>query len=214
MSMSQPIHSDIGQLILISAPSGAGKTSLVHKLLEADPEICFSISHTTRPPRPREVEGEDYFFVDKAEFDRLKKAGEFLEYACVFDHWYGTGKTQVARQVAAGRRVVLEIDWQGARQVRAARPECTSIFIVPPSVAELERRLRGRGTDAEPVIVRRLQDSLADLSHWSEFDHVVVNDDLDVAATQLAAIVRGDASVARTDNPAVAARIGEILAAT
>ena len=151
-----------GRLYVIAAPSGAGKTSLVRAILERRPQLRFSISCTTRQRRPTEQEGRDYFFVDHAEFERRIAAGAFLEYAQVFDNYYGTLKAQVEGLLVEGHDVILEIDWQGARQVRASMPECASIFILPPSLAELERRLRGRATDSDEVIERRLRDARSD----------------------------------------------------
>ena len=180
-----------GRLFVIAAPSGAGKTSLVRALMERVPALRFSISYTTRARRPTEVHGRDYFFVGKDEFSRMVDAGEFLEHATVFDNSYGTSRDQVERSLSGGQDLILEIDWQGAAQVRRALPECVSIFILPPSRAELERRLRGRGTDAEAVIQRRLRDAASDMAHWREFDHVVVNDDFDRARGELEAIVAG-----------------------
>lgn len=197
---------------MIAAPSGAGKTTLVHALLERMPGLQFSISYTTRKPRPAEQHGADYFFVEEDEFRAMVDAGEFLEYALVFDHWYGTGKAHVDSLRAAGHSVLLEIDWQGARQVRQAAPDATTIFIVPPSLAELERRLRGRGTDADAVVARRLRDSLSDLAHWSEFDYVIVNDELERAADALAAIVAGHGEANRRENPAIRAAVERVLA--
>ena len=185
-----------GRLFVIAAPSGAGKTSLVRALMEREPSLRFSISYTTRPQRPTETHGRDYFFVSKGEFEGMVGRGEFLEHARVFDNYYGTARGQVEASLAAGQDLILEIDWQGAQQIRRALPECRSIFILPPSRAELERRLRGRGTDAEDVIQRRLRDAATDMTHWSEFDYVVVNDDFERALGDLHAIVqgRGDAS--------------------
>lgn len=180
-----------GRLIVIAAPSGAGKTTLVHALIRRNPDFVFSVSYTTRPKRPNEEHGRDYFFVSEEEFRRLQQAGEFLESARVFDNYYGTSRSQVESELAQGRNVVLEIDWQGARQVRAAMPECRSIFILPPSVEALEERLRSRRTDSEAVIRRRLRDSLSDLSHWDEFDYVVINDDLERAIDELEGIATG-----------------------
>jgi guanylate kinase len=203
-----------GALIVIAAPSGAGKTTLVHVLLERRPDLRFSISYTTRKPRPQEKDGIDYFFVDENEFEAMVEAGEFLEHALVFDHWYGTGKAYVQSLRTAGHSVLLEIDWQGARQVRQAVPDATTIFIVPPSFAELERRLRGRGTDSGAVIERRLSDALSDLAHWAEFDYVIVNEDVDAAAAELAAVVGGHGELNRRENPALRARVEGILAAS
>jgi guanylate kinase len=201
-----------GKLWVVAAPSGAGKTSLVRALLERDPTLRFSISYTTRARRSSEVEGRDYFFVDEPRFLEMVRAGEFLEHARVFDHWYGTGRDHVAGLLAAGSSVVLEIDWQGARQVRERAPESQSIFILPPSVAELDRRLRGRKTDSEAVIARRLRDAQADMTHWHEFDHVVINDDFASALDRLAAVIAGRARNTRTDSPEVRAAATAILA--
>jgi guanylate kinase len=200
-----------GQLWVVAAPSGAGKTSLVHALLERDPALRFSISYTTRPRRSSEVDGRDYFFVTEARFLEMVREQAFLEHARVFDHWYGTGREHVAGLLSAGQSVVLEIDWQGARQVRERAPSSQSIFILPPSVGELERRLRGRQTDSEAVIQRRLQDALGDMTHWTEFDHVVVNDDFAVALDRLAAVVSGREQSLRTSLPAVRAAASAIV---
>jgi guanylate kinase len=189
------------RLFVITAPSGAGKTSLVRALMERQPELRFSVSYTTRPQRPGEQHGQHYFFVAPAEFERMLADGAFLEHARVFDNYYGTARSQVEALLAAGQGVVLEIDWQGARQVRAQMPESVGIFILPPSRAELERRLRGRGTDAESVIRRRLADAATDMSHWEEFDYVVVNDDFGRALDALAEIVQGRGAASRADRP-------------
>jgi guanylate kinase len=194
-----------GRLFVIAAPSGAGKTSLVRALVQREPSLRFSVSYTTRAQRPNEVEGRDYFFVTREEFDRMVAAGEFLEHATVFDNSYGTARRQVEDSLAAGQDLILEIDWQGARQIRRALPECISIFILPPSRAELERRLRGRGTDADDVIRRRLRDAAGDMGHWSEFGYVVVNDDFERALGELIAIVRGQVEARRGDRPSLAA---------
>ena len=156
------------RLFVIAAPSGAGKTTLVHALVTRHPELRFSISYTTRPKRRNEADGVDYLFVDKDEFTKLRDAGALLEYAEVFDNYYGTSREQVRQHLDAGHNVVLEIDWQGAEQVRESMPECITIFIMPPSVAELERRLRSRRTDTDRVINRRLRDALSDMSHWED----------------------------------------------
>jgi guanylate kinase len=180
-----------GSLFVIAAPSGAGKTSLVKAALERDPSLRVSVSHTTRQRRPSEVPGEHYHFVDVDEFKRLRDAGEFLEHAQVFDNYYGTGRAQVEALRNAGHDVILEIDWQGARQVRAAQPDCKTIFILPPSRGELETRLRNRKSDSEEVIARRLRDSIADMSHYAEFDSVIVNQDFEEAVGQLLQVLRG-----------------------
>ena len=180
-----------GALFVIAAPSGAGKTSLVNEVLKRNPALKVSISHSTRKPRPHEIDGQHYHFVDVDEFRRLRDAGEFLEHAQVFDNFYGTGRAQVEAMRDAGRDVILEIDWQGAQQVRKAQPDCVSVFILPPSRRELEVRLRNRKTDSEEVIARRLSDSIADMSHYAEFDRVIVNDDWETAVGQLLEILRG-----------------------
>ena len=187
-----------GRLFVIAAPSGAGKTSLVRALMEREPSLRFSISYTTRKQRPTETHGRDYFFVTPAEFEAMAGRGEFLEHARVFDNRYGTARSQVEAALAGGQDLILEIDWQGAQQIRRALPECISIFILPPSRAELERRLRGRGTDADDVIQRRLRDAAADMTHWQEFDHVVVNDDFAVALEDLLGVVRGGEGARRS----------------
>jgi guanylate kinase len=180
-----------GSLFVIAAPSGAGKTSLVKAVLARDPSLRVSISHTTRKRRETEVAGRDYHFITVEEFKRLRDAGEFLEHAQVFDNYYGTGRAQVEALRSAGLNVILEIDWQGAQQVRKAQPDCISIFILPPSRQELEQRLRNRKTDSDEVIARRLRDSIADMTHYAEFDRVVVNDQFEQAVSQLMEILSG-----------------------
>jgi guanylate kinase len=202
-----------GRLFVIAAPSGAGKTSLVRALMQREPGLRFSISYTTRKQRPNEVHGKDYFFVAKDEFERIVAAGHFLEHARVFDNYYGTPRLQVADSLTAGQDLILEIDWQGAGQIRRAMPECVSIFILPPSQAELERRLRGRGTDAEDVIRRRLRDAAADIGHWHEFDHVVINDDFQRALSELQAIVAGHGEASRRDRPGLTEVVRALTAA-
>ena len=206
------MSSDAGRLFVIAAPSGAGKTTLVKKLLERNPDLEFSISYTTRKKRVTEVEGRDYFFVDEARFLELEKQGELLESALVFGNHYGTGRRQVQERLDRGRHVILEIDWQGARQVRESMPESVSIFILPPSKAELERRLRDRRTDSAEVIARRLDEANGDMTHWDEFDFVIVNDDLDKAVSQLEAIVAGDGADCATGNRQLRQKLERILA--
>jgi guanylate kinase len=179
------------RLFVISAPSGAGKTSLVKALRERLPDLRVSTSHTTRTPRPNEQDGREYYFVTNDEFDRLVAADAFLEHARVFDNQYGTGLEQLKDKLAAGSTVLLEIDWQGARQVRRALPDCRSIFILPPSREALRQRLNGRGTDSQAVIERRLADAVTDMGHYGEFDYVVVNDEFPRAVDQLVQIVTG-----------------------
>jgi guanylate kinase len=205
MAPYSPTNARRGSLFVIAAPSGAGKTSLVRALMEREPKLRFSISYTTRTRRPNELDGRDYFFVAKDEFEAMAARGEFLEHARVFDNHYGTALGQVETSLAAGQDLILEIDWQGAQQVRRALPECHSIFILPPSRAELERRLRGRGTDAEDVIQRRLRDAASDMTHWAEFDYVVVNDDFERALGELQAIVQGRGEASRRDRDGLAA---------
>ena len=200
-----------GKLFVIAAPSGAGKTSLVRALMERRPALRFSISYTTRKQRPTERDGHDYFFVDKPEFERMVAAGEFLEHAPVFDNYYGTSRKQVEQILDQGQDVLLEIDWQGAQQIRRALPECRSIFVLPPSVAALEQRLRNRATDSDEVIARRLRDSIADLSHWSEFDYIVVNDDFTHATAELEAIVSGHGEHLRRDRADLHGLIAKLL---
>ena len=190
-----------GSLFVFAAPSGAGKTTLVHAVVRKHPELRFSISYTTREPRVNEANAVDYLFVSEDEFMRLRDAGEMLEYAQVFDNYYATSRSQVEKHLADNRSVVLEIDWQGAQQVRESMPDCVTIFIMPPSIEELERRLRDRRTDKPEVIERRLRDARSDMAHWDEFDHVIINDDLDEAILALEAVLKGDGDASSTDNP-------------
>ena len=169
--------------------------------MERDPSLKFSISCTTRQRRPTEVDGHDYHFISREEFERMVRAGEFLEHAQVFDNHYGTPRRQVEESLAKGQDLILEIDWQGARQVRAAMPDSVSIFILPPSRAALEERLRSRGTDSDEVIARRLRDAVADMTHWREFGYVIVNDTFDHALADLKAIVAGRGEALRSTRP-------------
>jgi guanylate kinase len=201
-----------GRLFVIAAPSGAGKTSLVKALLQRKPELHVSISHTTRPRRATEEDGREYHFVSVGDFQRLQEQGQFLEYAQVFDNFYGTGRRPVEAELTRSNNVVLEIDWQGAQQVRRAMPDCVTIFILPPSRGSLEKRLRNRQTDSEEVIARRLRDAVGDMSHWNEFDYVVVNDDFEKAVGDLAAIVEGRGEPLRADRPELQPLLSDLLA--
>lgn len=201
-----------GSLFIISAPSGAGKTTLVRALLETVPGLMVSVSHTTRPPRPGEEDGINYHFVDKAAFEELIEKDEFLEYARVFDHYYGTSRARVEEQLARGRDIILEIDWQGARQVRRLMPGSIGIFILPPSCDTLLERLQQRG-DAPETVTRRMRDATRELSHYSEYDYLVLNDDLDTARAQLGDIVRGAAHAYRPQQAWFDELIGEMLRA-
>jgi guanylate kinase len=201
----------VRKLFVISAPSGAGKTSLVRSLLATRPNLVASVSHTTRKPRAQEVDGRDYYFVTPARFRQLIDEGAFLEHATVFGNQYGTGRAQIEEKLAAGRDVLLEIDWQGARQVRRARPDCTSIFILPPSRATLEQRLRERRTDNPETIARRLADAAADISHYDEFDYAVVNDQFELASSELGSILDGAGAALRTQRAQIQSLIKTLL---
>jgi guanylate kinase len=200
-----------GSLFVIAAPSGAGKTSLVKAVRDRDPALRVSVSHTTRKQREKEIPGVDYNFVDVPEFKRLRDLGEFLEHAQVFDNFYGTGRAQVEALRSAGHDVILEIDWQGAQQVRQAQPDCKTVFILPPSRVELETRLRNRKTDSDEVIERRLRDAVADMSHYAEFDYVIVNDDFENAVAQLLAILRGGGTEYGAKSPDLAPLLADLL---
>jgi guanylate kinase len=179
-----------GKLFVITAPSGAGKTSLIDALTGDDPTLKLSISYTTRPPRPGEKNGVDYHFVDDAQFLAMRSRGEFLESAEVHGYRYGTSKMVITEALARGEDMILEIDWQGARQVRAIYPGCVGIFILPPSVDELERRMRSRAQDSEAVIRRRLDNAREELAHSGEFEYRIINKDFDTARQELAEIIR------------------------
>ena len=202
-----------GRLFVITAPSGAGKTSLVKALLARRPDLRLSVSHTTRKRRPTEAEGREYQFVSAPEFERLVAQGEFLEHARVFDNFYGTSRAYVEQQLAAGHDVLLEIDWQGARQVRSAMPQCVSVFVLPPARDALAQRLARRATDSAEVIARRLADAAADMSHYGEFDYVVVNDDFEQAVAELERIIAGHGEGLRSDRAALAPLVADLLAA-
>jgi guanylate kinase len=178
-----------GNLFIISAPSGAGKTSLVHALLGINSHIDLSVSYTTRDPRHGEQDGKDYHFVSRETFLEMAKRGEFLESAEVYGNLYGTSQTWISREITRGRDILLEIDWQGAAQVRRLFPDCISIFILPPSISALEQRLKGRGKDNDEVIAKRMAAVRDDVAHIAEFDYVIINDNLDDALRELDAVV-------------------------
>jgi len=179
-----------GALLVVSAPSGAGKTSLVRSLVASMPDVVISVSHTTRAPREGERDGIDYHFVDEQTFSRMMAEDRFLEHASVFDYHYGTSRAWVDEHRDGGQDVILEIDWQGARQVKANEPGATGIFILPPSLAELQARLRRRGTDEQNVIERRVREAAREIAHFAEYDFLVVNDDFHTALADLHSIVR------------------------
>ncbi len=178
-----------GNLIIVSAPSGAGKTSLVSAMLASTANIDLSISYTTRPPRAGEVDGRDYHFVSRDAFLDMANRGDFLESAEIYGNLYGTSQSWIQSKMEAGRDILLEIDWQGANQVRTIFPHCISVFILPPSIRALEERLRGRGKDSDEVIARRMQSAREEISHVAEFDYVIINDKLDDAVQQLRSVV-------------------------
>jgi guanylate kinase len=193
-----------GRLFVIAAPSGAGKTSLVRAAMERNPGLSFSVSYTTRALRPGEVDGQDYHFVTPQEFGRMAQEGAFLEHAEVFGSRYGTGRDATEAVLAQGRDLILDIDYQGAQQVRARRPDVIDIFILPPSRAALEQRLRGRRTDSPAAIARRLADSVNEILHWGEFRYVVVNEDFERALEDLSAIMAGRGDALAVSRPGLA----------
>ncbi len=199
-----------GRLFVLSAPSGAGKTSLVKAILDRIPSMRVSVSYTTRKPRPHEMNGREYHFLSEPQFRDLVARGAFLEHARVFDHFYGTGREAVERLLRAGTDVILEIDWQGARQVRASLPECITVFILPPSLDALRARLTQRKTDSAEVIARRLADAVGDMGHAAEFDYVVVNDRFETAVEDLVSIVGGQGETLRRDREALRPLLAEL----
>lgn len=201
-----------GTLYIISAPSGAGKTSLVKSLVESASDVEVSISYTTRAPRPGEQEGQHYHFVEKSTFDNMVKKGVFLEYAQVFDNFYGTSKEKVLEKLQQGIDVILEIDWQGARQARAAFADNVGIFILPPSRSVLETRLRSRGQDDEQVIARRMRDAKNEISHYNEFDYIIVNDVFEQAMQDLHCVIRAHRLMTRNQSQKQAFLINDLLA--
>jgi guanylate kinase len=182
-----------GLMLVLSSPSGAGKTSIARRLLQLEPELSLSISVTTRPKRPGEIDGRDYHFIDRAAYDALIARGDLLEHAEVYDHGYGTPRAAVEEALAAGRDMLFDIDWQGAQQLReVARDDMVSVFILPPSNAELERRLRQRAQDAEAVVNRRLAQVADDVTHWAEYDYVLINTDLEESVCRARAILAAE----------------------
>jgi guanylate kinase len=183
-----------GLLVILSSPSGAGKSTLSRRLLEVDPEVSFSISATTRPPRPGEIEGRDYLFRSRHEFEAMVEAGEMLEHAEVFGNRYGTPRSPVEAAIGEGRDVLFDVDWQGGQQIRgsALGESVVSIFILPPSIAELEARLRARGQDSDAVVASRMQKSRDEISHWAEYDYVLVNETLAKAEAELRSIIAAE----------------------
>lgn len=196
-----------GTLFVVSAPSGAGKTSLVKELRARLEGFTVSVSHTTRAQRPGERHGQDYFFVARDEFERMQARGEFLEYARVFDNYYGTARSTVEAALAEGKDVLLEIDWQGARQIKALVPGCQSIFILPPSRQTLQERLHGRGQDDAETIARRMRDAISEMSHYAEYDYLIVNDDFETALGEMRAIV----TASRLKTGRHASRLGGLI---
>jgi guanylate kinase len=201
-----------GKLFVLSAPSGAGKTTLAKRVIAVHPDLRVATSYTTRERRSDEIEDIDYFFLDHEEFETMLEADSFLEHAEVFGNSYGTGRRQVEELRDAGHNVLLEIDWRGARQVRTKQPDCVSILILPPSLKELEGRLRGRETDSEDVIRRRLGEAVDDISHWQEFDHVVFNDDLELAVTTLNDAMINDRPDTKTTHADLRRQVEALLA--
>ncbi|MEZ4446540.1 MAG: guanylate kinase [Polyangiaceae bacterium] len=181
-------------MLMVSSPSGAGKTTLCSKLLSDFPGLHFSVSHTTRKPRPGEKDGREYHFVDEASFEKLIAEDRFVEWARVHGHSYGTSEAEIAHAEKNGDGIVFDIDFQGARQIRARHPEAVGVFILPPDLAELERRLRGRGTEDEATTQRRLQNAKREIAHYGLFDYVIVNDDVEAASARLNAIVYAERS--------------------
>jgi guanylate kinase len=182
-----------GFLLVLSSPSGAGKTTITHRLLERDPTLSLSVSVTTRPRRPSEIDGKDYTFIDQASFDRMVVQGDLLEHATVFGHSYGTPRQPIEAAIAAGRDIVTDIDWQGTQQISGqARGDIVTIFVLPPSREALEARLRTRAQDSDAVVAQRMAKSSEELSHWPEYGYVIVNDDLDASVAEVQAIVTAE----------------------
>ena len=182
-----------GLMLVLSSPSGAGKTTISRAILQSDPGITMSVSVTTRPPRPGEIDGKDYFFVDKAHFDEMVKKGELLEHARVFDNYYGTPRARVEKALAEGRDVLFDVDWQGTQQLGDnARADLVTVFVLPPSLAELERRLRGRAQDPEDVVKKRMSKAAVEMSHYFEYTYIVINDDVDKSIEAVRSILAAE----------------------
>jgi guanylate kinase len=206
------MHKQTGTLYIFSAPSGAGKTSLVKALIGAAQNLAVSVSHTTRAMRPGEEDGVHYHFIDVASFEHMVEAEEFLEHAQVFDNFYGTAQSAIEQQLAAGLDVILEIDWQGARQVRHRMAGTVSVFILPPSRSELERRLSERGTDSSEVVARRMRDAVSEMEHYDEYDFLVINDDFQLALADLRSIISSERLRLARQQAAHAELLAELLA--
>jgi guanylate kinase len=209
--MSRDLTHRRGLMLVLSSPSGAGKTTLSRRLLQTDPDIVMSVSATTRPPRPNEVDGQDYFFLSPEQFEAMVRAGEFLEHATVFGHKYGTPKAPVIAALEAGKDVLFDIDWQGTQQLKMqAREDLASVFVVPPSKAELERRLRIRAQDSEEVVRARMAKANDELSHWAEYDYLLMNDDIQHAQGKLEEILRVERS-RRARQPGLAQFVRQLM---
>lgn len=200
-----------GTLYVISAASGAGKTSLLNALVKQLPDIEVSVSHTTRKKREGEIDGENYHFIDKADFEAMVEAGDFFEHATVFGNMYGTSRRHIQEQLQCGKDVILEIDWQGARQVRELVSDCKTIHVLPPSIKALRERLQARGQDDDTVINRRMQEAINEISHYAEYDYLVINDDFDEARDNLAAIITGNRMLLATQQQRYADLLKELL---
>ena len=212
-SQKQVVLVTKGSLYVISAASGAGKTTLVSAVLQQVSEIEVSVSHTTRPPREGEVDGVNYHFVDKDKFEKMVEAGEFFESALVFGNMYGTSRQHIQEQLLKGKDVILEIDWQGARQIRRLMTDCKSIYIAPPSIIALRERLSKRGQDDEAVINKRMREAISEMSHYAEFEYLVINDDFDEARDNLAAIIKGNRMLFEHQQQKHAELLAELLSA-
>ena len=206
------MHNQTGTLYIFSAPSGAGKTSLVKALIEETQNLVVSVSHTTRAMRPGEEDGVHYHFITVATFQQMVEAREFLEHAQVFDNFYGTSQVAIEQQLAAGLDVILEIDWQGARQVRHRFADAIGVFILPPSRAELERRLSGRGTDSAEIVARRMRDAESEMAHYDEYDYLVINDDFQLALADLRSIISSERLCLARQQQAHRELLAELLA--